>query len=213
MSIKEFIKEKEFITIDGRILKMVDYFDTQDFVKSEVDDNIFIKYNALLRVTKKLFTITSYYASPYQSPEKKDNWCATVVVAFDLYVKDTKENKFSWSSCADCRTESTTEGFGRYTTALAETRAAARCLRSILGIDLCSAEEIADTTNEIDDDQPIEENQKSLLNVKFMGEKGFTIKEMEVILKKEFEKLDNLTKAEAATLIRKLNAKKKKKEK
>jgi hypothetical protein len=207
----DFIKERECITIDGRTFQINEHFDNNDFQKGEGEGEFFIKYNALLRVIKKMFIINDYRATVLQVPEKNNEWCATVQVTYELAFEnqDTKiGRRFGWSATADCRASNAKNEFTRYTVAMAETRAAARALRNILGIPLCSDEEIGDTT--LSFEEPITDNQKNLLQQKFIKDDGIDINKIREIV---IPDIDQLTRSQAANLLEKLNKKKRKSKK
>lgn len=205
------VAEDTFTTIDGRELQIKDYFGEKDFVVGEESDGIFIKHVALLRALKKLFRVNRYHAYINQEPKKDNEWCATVGVCYDISPKNVEgvpaDAEYSWTSVADCNRINSMPGFEKYTTTVAETRASARALRNILGIDFCSKEEVADGTNEIEEDGPIQNHQRVLLETKFMGEMKVSIEDMAKIINKPLNTLDDLTRSQAALLIDKLNSK------
>jgi hypothetical protein len=207
----EQVKDQEFTTIDNRLFKIGDYFDPEDFGKNERQE-VFIKHGPLLRVLKKLFNIVHYEAKITNPPQKTNDWSATVSVSYVISSRDIlnkEHHAYRWTSVAECNKHNAMKQFDLYPVTLAETRASARALRFILGIDLCSLEEVSDDVGELEDNSPIQDNQKNLLERKFMGEQGFTIEDMKGILKKEkLDSLDELSFTEAAVLCEKLNKKK-----
>lgn len=64
--------------------------------------------------------------------------CTFMTVTQDLM----KPREVSFVGTADCNTKNTTGAFAHYPTAVAESRAEARCLRKALGIRMLSSEEI-----------------------------------------------------------------------
>ncbi|NIU01834.1 MAG: hypothetical protein GWN01_13265, partial [Nitrosopumilaceae archaeon] len=100
-----------FMTIDGRICKIENHFDQDDFVEGEKGE-IFIKHTALVRVAKTLFSIIEYNAKVLQFPQKENEWSATVSTTFvveplvnqnfpfDFGLAQIK--KYIWTACADC---------------------------------------------------------------------------------------------------------------
>jgi len=209
----DMLTGEEFTTIDGRTLKVKDYFNEKDFVLNK-ESCIFVRHNSLLRVLKKLFVIVRYNACINNVPMKDNEWCATVSVCYEIIPRNEvgiPDQKFSWNSVADCNKINSMPGFEKYTTVVAETRASARALRNILGLDVCSKEEITDQTQDIEPDLPIQGNQRVLLETKFIGEMKVTLVEMGEIIGKIINTLDDLKKSEAATIIEKLNSKRSKK--
>ena len=159
-----------------------------------------------------LFIIVQYDTNIVQVAEKSNDWCVTVQARFLIAPIDNLGRQTSWASCADCNKGNAPPGFERYTTTIAETRAAARVIRSILGIELCSKEELADPVQDLGGSLPIQNHQQVLLETKFIGELGVTIDEMKNILEKEFTTLEELTRVDAAKLIEKLNSRRVKKD-
>lgn len=204
------ISNNKFYPIDGRELVIGSFFNEKDFVASDKEDNVYIKHASLLRVFKKLFNITKYEGLVIQSPLKDNDWCATVESVY--IIESNNEGKvlhISWSAVADCNTSNSMPGFEKYTTAVAETRASARAIRNILGLDFCSQEEIA--SEQSDDNISIQNHQKVLIETKFIQEMGIKPEEISKILGRDFISLDNLSKGEAAKLIEKLNSSRRKK--
>ncbi len=117
-----------------------------------------------------------------------------------------------WEAAADCTAKSAKEGFGKYLTAMAESRAKARALRDAFGIALCSVEEIGTPSASPEDDEespPISDPQKYLIG-NLLKEKGKTLEDCKVMLKiAKLDSVDGLTKVQAGTLIRKLQGDKK----
>lgn len=205
-------QDLEFTPLDGKTRLMKEFFKETDFAKGE-NDNVFIKYAALLRVMKKIFIVGAYETNIVQVPEKGNDWCATIQARFVFACPEAPSQPMSWAACADCHKGNSMPGFEKYTTTVAETRAAARALRNILGIELCSKEELADTTQDLSETLPIQNHQQVLLETKFIGEMGISLDEMKKILERDFTTLEELTRVEAAKLIEKLNGRRTKKEK
>jgi hypothetical protein len=73
-----------------------------------------------------------------------------------IYTAEFKDGT-SWCGAADCNSKNTTGVFLNYPTAVAESRAEARCLRKALGISMLSAEELGfQTSLEVTPDQTID---------------------------------------------------------
>jgi len=209
----EVAKNGNFYPLNGNTYKVGDYFNISDFVLGE-DGGLFVKHSALLRVTKDLFTISFYKATVVNNPTKENNWCCITQVNYLIHTslnRALQEATYNWTSVADCRVDNSMRGFEQYTTTVSETRASARALRNILGVEFCSKEELASSEKKQIDNSPIEQAQKVLIETKFMGELNFTIEEMNEILEKKFDDVAKLTKSDAAFLIEKLNSKRKKK--
>lgn len=102
-------------------------------------------------------------------------------------------------------------GNEKYSTTVAETRASARCLRNLLGVDFCSREEIDEQTEGVEaDDAPAKPRQIMVVERKFMGEHGVTMDEINKILAKKWKdkfkdnpikQLEELTQNEIAHII------------
>jgi hypothetical protein len=188
-------EDVEITTIDGRKVKMGDYFKPEDFA---IDDNntAVIKHDGMQRVLFDLFRIKERTIQVHESPQKSNEWCAVVSVMMVVEPKvptETKENKwdrsFTWEAVADCRTSNAMPGMGRYTTAIAETRASGRAIRRLLGLEgFCTKEELAETTLDVDDDTgPIQPAQLLLIKDKFLGDKknGITLETINKRLKRK----------------------------
>ena len=208
--ITEVLKTQKFTAIDNVERLMGDYFTENDFEKGDSGD-YYIKHAGLLRVLKNIFKIEKYCAEIKQCAEKSNDWNSSVSVTIIISRKDSSPDefdKFSWTSVADCNKINSCPGFEKFPTAMAETRAALRCLRFLLGIDFCGAEEIDKDTEVVDENEPIKHNQIILLEGKFMGELGVTFEEISKIVGREVNKLSSLTYLEASALIPKLNKRK-----
>lgn len=203
----EDIKNDEIILIDGTKIEICDVFEEKDFVFKD-SNQAFIKHNPMLRATKKHFKILSKESKLYANPFKDNDWCACVKVRYTL--KSPIKETIVVEGLADCKVTNSNKGFGNYTTAMAETRASARALRTILGIEFCSIEELdSGDSNNHSVDGPIEENQKALIENKFFRELNLTIKDFSDIVGVKINNVNELTKKQAAEAIEKLNAKKK----
>lgn len=118
-----------------------------------------------------------------------------------------------YEGSADATTKNCDGDFRLYTTAMAESRAKARALRTAFGITLCSVEEKANVTLLNDDDLgQVEDHQATL--IRHLMEKH-EIGKVEVLqlldLPRKIAKVEDLTRIEARELIGKLNSFKKKK--
>lgn len=135
-----------------------------------------------------------------------DNPIAVVSVKYEF------KDGAIWEAAADCTAKSAKEGFGKYLTAMAESRAKARALRDAFGIALCSVEEIGTPSASIDEEEdspPISDPQKYLIG-NLLKEKGKTLDDCRIMLKvTKLDSVDGLTKVQAGTLIRKLQGDKK----
>jgi hypothetical protein len=189
---------KDATTLSGETFKLKDHFTMRDFVITDKGDP-FVRHDPLLRVAKKVLGIKGKQARVFQTPDKGNEWSATVMVEYS-FNDDT-----SFSATADCRKSSSKGGFDLYTTAMAETRASARALRFALGVEICSADEIADidSMGELDQDEAIEDNQMAVLKNKYMRQHGVTLEKIQEIT--GVVVLEELTKAQASELFKKLN--------
>jgi len=211
--------DREFTTIDGRTLKMGDYFVPEDFAVSDKNE-AFITYDALLRVTKRLLRIVRRTSMFEQAPNASYGNCAAVTVGYTVVPIDPEtgkiytegENKawwdkdFGWDSSADCSKENAPPGFERYPTTIAETRASGRCLRNLLNVAYCTKEEYGETTLDVaNDKEPIRPGIITMIEKKFMGDYGIKIEQIRGLVKREFKVLGDLTSAEGADLVQKLH--------
>jgi hypothetical protein len=193
------LSETKIILATGTEVEVGKLFVQEDFLLTKDGKQMFVKYSSLLRAAKKAFgRIGTYKAEVLQCPEKVNNWSATVKTSFFFPDADV-----SYSGTADCRDNNAQGEFKQYPTAMAETRAAARTLRNALGLDVCSLEEVADADSIIDRtmDDPVEEQQKMLIQKKILGEAGKTMDYLSEILGKPVTVIEELTKGEAAKII------------
>ena len=172
---KKDFKNRKFTTMAGDIFSMGDYFQESDFVNTK-EGNLFIRHDPLLRVAKDpevLGGLLKKETQVVQAPEKSNEWCATVIVSYTFH--GTEEGKLgggtiplTFSGTGDSRKSNTRAGYERYSTAMAETRASARALRFALGVEFCSAEEIADLDDMIDESfgEAPDEAQLNLFKIK-----------------------------------------------
>lgn len=79
----------------------------------------------------------SYQGCVIQTPSP-----SMVQAIYTATFRDVDDNEVSFVGTADCSTKNTSEKFAVYPTAVAESRAEARCLRKALGIKMLSSEEI-----------------------------------------------------------------------
>lgn len=130
-----------------------------------------------------------------------DNMIAVVSVSYVF------SDGARWESVADCTAKSAKEGFAKYLTAMAESRAKARALRDAFGISLCSVEEIAVAQQEVDEEEkspPITDVQKHTIN-SFMKDKNKTMDDVRKLLElPKLDKLEDLDRVQAARLMRRL---------
>lgn len=215
------MSEETFTTIDGRTLKVHDYFEEKDFI---TDNGKFVKHDALLRVCKALFYIKDRDVRILSSPSATNGFFASATVTYGLVPKkenieeaankDTfvERDYYSFTSSADCTPENRApKPADIYYTAMAETRASGRALRFLLGVDFCTKEEIGIRE---EGSQGITDAQMSLIEKKFMSkEGGFSLEDVRKILNKteeDFKDLKDLTLEEASNLINKLHNKRRK---
>lgn len=207
------ITGRTFTTIDGRELKVEDYFRLdRDFA---IEGNSgFVKHDSLLRVCKALFHIVNRDVHIHMSKEG----FASASVTYALLPKDfqpknvlDKPKTYYFTSSGDCTKQNAPPAPANiYFTAMAETRASGRALRFLLGVEFCTKEEIGDRkpVAEEDSDELISKNVVSLIEKKFMGEFGINIEQMRKLLKKdekEFPDLASLSVEDGAELMRRLN--------
>jgi len=202
--IQEAIKDKKMVDALGVEHFLSDVFALSDFRIGENKD-VYIRHFALLNAAKKLFGgICARRVDIQQSPTASNKWCAVATVEYCF------KNSVTWRAAADCRIDTATVGFSKYTTALAETRASARCLREALGVELCSAEEVAAEDQEgeiikITDETPIASHQIVVLERKFIKEYGFSLSDICKIIGREIFDIKDMTRKEAEQVIEELN--------
>ncbi len=208
--------DREFTTIDRRTFKMGDYFNPEDFVLSDKNE-AFIKHDALLRVTKRLFRISRRTCMVDQGPNASNGNCAVVTVGYNIFPVDVETGKditeedgypvgYDWDSSADCSKENAMAGYERYPTANAETRASGRCLRNLLNVDYCTKEEYGETTFDVDNDkEPIRPGIITMIEKKYLGDYGIKMEQIRGLVKREFKDLKDLTSSEGADLVQRLH--------
>jgi len=212
------LNEQVMTLPDGTQSPLLTYFNEEgDFIN--IDGNPFIKYNGLLRIAKLICGIQSYKCEVIQVPQIENEWCATVVAKYTF--GKTWDTTFTWEGAADCRASSAAPGFDKYIVALCETRAKARALRDMLGIAICSIEEIAKPFEKQQERQFITENsvemaettQLMLIEKKFIGEAGKTIGDICAIVDRHISNISELTKEEASNVLEVFNKSKSKSKK
>lgn len=202
---KEKLASQVMVGIDGEERKVSEFFQEDDFDVTKDKGEIFVRHDGLVRAAKKAFQgVRRRRSKALGVPLKENNWCAVVEVVYQF------GNKYESSGVADCRSDTANRGFGKYTTALAETRASGRALRFALGLEIVTQEEITDVEELIDQSarEPALEQQKVLIKKRFMGDKGKTFEDVSRILKKKVVTLDQLTRGEAAELLEFFNTEK-----
>lgn len=180
-------EDVEITTIDGRKVKMGDYFKATDFAIDN-DNTPVIKHDGMQRVLFDLFEVKERTLQVHSSPTKVNEWCAAVSVKMIVTPRDDKDERFYvWEAVADCRTGNSMPGMSRYTTAIAETRASGRVIRRLLGLEeFCTKEELAETTLDVDDDSgPIQPSQKLLLKKKFIEDCKISLETVNKRLKRK----------------------------
>lgn len=196
---------------------MSDYFKVGDFVvvKEGSGESLFIRHDPLIRVAKdsEVLGICGRKVEINQSPLRDNEWSATATVTYRFIGPDN--TTISWGDSADCRKSNARGGFATYSTAMAVTRASARALRFALGVEFCSAEEIADLESMADETftDPIEDSQVTVIKNKLFKQYGFSMDDVKQYVSKEFERdidmLEELFKGEAAKMIQSFHRKKK----
>lgn len=213
------LKGKKFTTILGDEFDVSDHFNVDDFsvVKQGSRDRLFIRHDPLVRVAKdrNVLGILGRKIDIHQSPQRDNEWSAAATVTYKFAGSNDGES-VTWGDSGDCRKSNARGGFALYSTAMAVTRASARALRFALGVEFCSAEEIADIESMTEDDtftDPIEDAQVNVIKNKLFKQYGFTMKDVKQYVLKEFERdidmLEELFKGEAAQLIQSFHRKKK----
>jgi hypothetical protein len=167
------LEDTTIVSADGSERKALDVFRLSDFTLSPDSADVYIKHAALLRAAKKLFGgVRRRTAIIAQPASAKNGWMSVVAVEYEFNIGD---NSIIWSGTADCHPKSAPAGFKNYPTAMAETRASARALRELLGVEMCSQEEIVDSdcTIEVDDETPITDVQATIIEKKILKQHGF----------------------------------------
>jgi hypothetical protein len=202
--IKEIMKDKVMVGIDGISRNILDHFKEDDFCVGD-DGNVFVYNAALNRIVRSLFLINEHSVAVIQPPQKTNEWCATILASYVIFTNTENPAPFKISAVADCKTTNAFKGYDKYTTAVASTRASSRALRDILGLDICTVEEVKDlnpkkTKDVIDQNGPIDDKQKMLIEKKFMNE--HTIDDISKIIERKVDSLDSLTQSEALKVIK-----------
>lgn len=98
----------------------------------------------------------------------EDRTLTPAVVVYRMTIQKEDGYSISVSDTADSYIGNTDKNFAMYPTAIATTRAEARCLRKALNLSVCSAEEL-NSPQEIqyEEDGPITETQKGLIDMQF----------------------------------------------
>lgn len=192
-------------------MKMKNYDAEYDYLQDLTEEELKVKDGkefVYLRGLEKLARargVVSKHIRVHATPTS-ENPIAVVSVQY------TFKDGAIWESTADCTSKSAKEGFGKYLTAMAESRAKARALRDAFGITLCSVEEIGTPSASIDEEEdspPISDPQKYLIG-NLLKEKGKSLDDCRILLKvSKLDSIDGLTKIQAGTLIRKLQGDKK----
>ena len=120
------LKDKQFTTIDGRILNIEEYFTEKDFVSDDNGQGNFIKHDALMRVCKKLFSIVGRSVNIIRAPSAANGMCAAATVTYILFAKEINSGEigtqhFSFTSSGDCNPQNAPSfPADRYMTAMAD---------------------------------------------------------------------------------------------
>ncbi len=210
------LQGKSFTTIFGDEYKVSDHFEPSDFIllKQGSRDSLFVRHDPLLRVAKDedVLGILGRKVEVNQSPSRDNEWCATSTVTYKFGGKD---ESITWSDCADCRKGNARGGYATYSTAMSTTRASARALRFALGLEFCSAEEMGDIDDMVDESftDPIDDAQLNVIKSKYIKQYGYTLEDIVSYILKTFERnvdvLEDIYKGEAAQLLQYLNKSKK----
>jgi len=200
--IAEHLADVKIYPATGEEIAILDVMDASEFDQDD-NGNIFVKHATLLKTAKKMFGgIVAKNSEVCQSPEKSNNWNVVVKVSYKF------KSGLVWSAVADCNKSSAPREFEQYPTALAETRASARCLRDVLGVEFCSTEEIAtmDTLQniKIDNKSPVTTTQKKAIST-LLTRCSKSIENITDIIGHSVQSLDELTEAEAVIIIDELN--------
>ena len=189
------ILSKKAAAINGVEYTIGDYFNKDDFVNNGKD--VFVRHDPLLRVAKTVLGIKGKSVSIVQPANKSNEWSTTAIVRYKF------NDDIIFESAAEARISNVESHMSKYTATLAETRASSRALRFALGLDVCSAEEIAKNVDQQDlsEDQPAEDMQIRI--IKRHIEKG-TVTEAKALELSQVDSLKDLTQKQAADLINKL---------
>ena len=209
MKRQDILKQKAVLA-SGEEKSLSELFVPGDF--QDIDGNDFITFKALLRAAKKTYGIRGYACNIVQTPESSNGWCATVVARYEFGgAKGFEEMQLIFDGAADCREGSTSPGFDKYMIALAETRAKARSLRDALGVEICSSDEIARPSKgersftNADGKEKIEATQAVVIRTKFMKELGKTLEDVEAVIGRKVENIEECTKEEAGNILAAFN--------
>ncbi len=129
-----------------------------DYVMSKfAEDEIFQgnpKVDGLWRVTEEVLgIITDYTSNMVESPSEKNGFCATAECSITVAPYTGNIKWLNSSGVGDCSQRNSDKVYGKYPSSLAETRAKARALRTLLRLrNVVAAEElIEDSIDETDE--------------------------------------------------------------
>lgn len=206
-SLRDELAKQTMMGADGVDRELKEFFKEDDFDEARDKSNIFVRHDALLRVAKQVFGgIKSRIPHTIQYPTKENDWCAVVEVVYTFMKPDIE-----WGGVGDCRSRTANVGFKNYTTALAETRASSRALRGVLGVEICTQEEITNIDDIIDKTQhePAIDSQKELIKHRMVKKHGKNkkkiMKSLSEILARKIVTLDQLTRGDAENILENIN--------
>jgi len=165
-----------------------------EIIETEEGDHL-VLVDGLLRLAMQHTDFIGYKSDIIQTPEKKNDWSAAVVVTVKF------KSGYIFSGAADARCGTMADGFKGYSTALAETRALGRALRRALRINACTEEEVSD------EEQPITDIQKNLIKKQFIDKDVISIKDIYTIINRDVSTIGELTEKEATLIIDKASKK------
>ena len=123
------------------------------------------KVDGLWRVTELLLgEITDYDSKVVEAPSERNGFCATAEasISIERIKEDGKRTFLNSMGVGDCNFRNADQMFARFPSSLAETRAKARALRTVLRLrNVVSAEELVPTSIDQDGtDEPSTESQR-----------------------------------------------------
>ena len=195
---KEKKENKKEEKIEKKVLDFsinyYDYLNDDEIIETESGDQV-VLVNGLVRIAQKYTDLSGWDVKIVQAPELENDWSSTAIVSVNFF------SGMSFSDAADCRRGTAGEGFEKYTTALATTRALGRALRRALNITVCTSEELSEK------DGPCTDIQKNMIKKQFIDKDVMTIKDVYKIVGRNISSLAEITEKEAALVIDRGNKK------
>lgn len=154
------------------------------------------KVDGLWRVTEEILgEITDYSSKVVEAPSERNNYCATVEAQMTILRHGEGKRFLNTSGVGDCSPQNADKTYSRFPSSLAETRAKARALRTVLRLRNVVAAEELNAEEPDDTHEYVTENQTETLDllcgkldigvIKLLflvaGENSYTIKKFSTI--------------------------------